>query len=69
MADLLMPFRKKDTDEAMRLIRPMAVVSALSMAFYKNLDLGNDGVWDVWQLGRAEDGCGTSAATRTSTFG
>jgi hypothetical protein len=20
------------------------------MAFYKNLDIGNDGVWDVWQL-------------------
>jgi hypothetical protein len=20
------------------------------MAFFKNLDLGSDGVWDVWQL-------------------
>jgi hypothetical protein len=20
------------------------------MSFYKNLDIGNDGVWDVWQL-------------------
>jgi hypothetical protein len=22
----------------------------MSMSFYKNLDVGNDGVWDVWQL-------------------
>ncbi len=50
MSDLLMPFRKKDTDEAMRLIKANGGVSALSMAFYKNLDLGGDGVWDVWQL-------------------
>jgi hypothetical protein len=20
------------------------------MAFYKNMDIGNDGVWDVWQI-------------------
>jgi hypothetical protein len=20
------------------------------MSFYKNLDVGNDGIWDVWQL-------------------
>ncbi len=22
----------------------------LHMAFYKNMDVGNDGVWDVWQI-------------------
>jgi hypothetical protein len=50
LGDLLLPFRKKDTDEAMRLIKANGGVNALSMAFFKNLDLGKDGIWDVWQL-------------------
>jgi len=50
LADLLLPFRKKDVDEAMRYIKATGGVSALSMSFYQNLDLGADKVWDVWQL-------------------
>ena len=50
LADLLLPFRKKDMDEAMKFIRESGGVEALTMSFYKNLDIGNDGVWDVWQL-------------------
>ncbi len=50
LADLLMPFRKKDTDEAMRYIKEAGGVGSLYMSFYKNLDIGSDGVWDVWQL-------------------
>ena len=50
LADLLMPFRRKDVDEAMRYIQSSGGVEALTMSFYKNLDIGNDGVWDVWQL-------------------
>jgi hypothetical protein len=50
LADLLHPFRKKDVDEAMKYIRKNGGVEALSMAFYQNLDLGVDKVWDVWQL-------------------
>jgi hypothetical protein len=50
LADLLLPFRKKDTAEAMKFIKARGGVDSLSMSFYKNLDLGNDGVWDVWQL-------------------
>lgn len=50
LGDLLLPFRKKDTDEAMRYIKAAGGVGALYMSFYKNLDIGNDGVWDVWQL-------------------
>jgi hypothetical protein len=50
LADLLLPFRKKDTDEAMRYIKESGGVDNLTMSFYKNLDIGNDGVWDVWQL-------------------
>ena len=50
LADLLLPFRKKDADEAIRYIKASGGVESLSMSFYKNLDIGGDGVWDVWQL-------------------
>jgi hypothetical protein len=49
LADLLLPFRKKDADHAMKYIRENGV-EKLTMSFYKNLDIGSDGVWDVWQL-------------------
>ena len=50
LADLLLPFREADRHEAMKLIRSGGGVEALSMSFYKNHDVGDDGVWDVWQL-------------------
>jgi hypothetical protein len=50
LADLLLPFRKKDADEAMHYIVKNGSLDNLSMAFYKNMDIGSDGVWDVWQL-------------------
>ncbi len=50
LADLLLPYRKKDVDEALKLIRANGGVSALSMSFYKDEDIGKDGMWDVWQL-------------------
>ncbi len=50
LGDLLLPFRRKDTDEAMKYIKANGGVAALHMSFYKNLDIGGDGVWDVWQL-------------------
>jgi hypothetical protein len=50
LGDLLLPFRKKDTDEAMRMIRKKGSLDQLHLSFYKNLDVGSDGVWDVWQL-------------------
>ena len=49
MADLLAPFRKSDSDEAMKLIEKNGF-DHLHMAFYKNQDVGKDGVWDVWQI-------------------
>lgn len=50
LEDLLSPFRKRDRDEAMRLIQARGGIDNLTMAFYRNEDLGNDGVWDVWKL-------------------
>jgi len=49
MADVLAPFRKADADEAMKLIEANGFDN-LHLSFYKNLDIGNDGVWDVWQI-------------------
>ena len=43
------PFRKADADEAMKLIEANGFDN-LHLAFYKNKDIGNDGVWDVWQI-------------------
>ena len=49
MADVLAPFRKPDADEALKLVESGGFDN-LHMAFYKNHDVGGDGVWDVWQL-------------------
>lgn len=49
LSDLLLPFRKNDVDEAMKLISKGGF-DALHMAFYKNQDVGKDGIWDVWQI-------------------
>jgi len=49
MADLLAPFRKEDSDEVMKLVEKNGF-DKLHMAFYKNQDVGKDGVWDVWQV-------------------
>jgi hypothetical protein len=49
IADVLAPFRKEDVDEALKAI-DAAGFDHLHMAFYKNMDIGNDGVWDVWQI-------------------
>jgi hypothetical protein len=49
MADVLAPFRKADADEAMKLVEAGGFDN-LHMAYYKNQDIGQDGVWDVWQI-------------------
>lgn len=48
MADVLAPFRKTDVDECTKLID--AQLDDLHFAYYQNMDVGNDGVWDVWQI-------------------
>jgi hypothetical protein len=49
LADLLKPFRKADADESMKLIEATGF-DHLHLSFSKQSDLGNDGVWDNWQL-------------------
>jgi hypothetical protein len=49
MSDLLAPFRKADSDKAMKMIED-AGFDKLHISFFKNDDIGNDGVWDLWQV-------------------
>ncbi len=49
LADLLKPFRKSDADEAMKLLEANGLDN-LHMSFSKAGDLGNDQVWDNWQI-------------------
>jgi hypothetical protein len=49
MEDVLKPFREVDRQESMKLIRKNGF-DQLHFSFYKNEDIGDDGVWDVWQI-------------------
>lgn len=49
MADLLAPFRKPDADEAMKLVEAQGIGN-LKLAYFQQPNLGNDVVWDVWQI-------------------
>jgi hypothetical protein len=49
IADLLAPFRKRDADEALKHVEAGGIDN-LHLAFYKGENIGDDEVWDVWQL-------------------
>lgn len=47
LEELLAPFRAKDRAETMKLIRSHGGVESLWMSFYRNGDIGGDGVWQL----------------------
>jgi len=47
---LLEPFRKSDQQEVMRCLDKQGGLDHCSLAFYKEGDLGGDGIWDNWRL-------------------
>ncbi len=49
MRDLLRPFRRTDAEESMRLVESQGIEN-LHVAYFRQQDLGGDGVWDVWQV-------------------
>jgi hypothetical protein len=49
LQDILAPYREEDVKEAMKLINANGF-KHLHMAFFKNHDVGTDGIWDVWQI-------------------
>ncbi len=48
--DLLAPYRTKDVKEVMDDLKLNGGLDALHLSFYKQDDLGMDGVWDIWRL-------------------
>ncbi|MEX2578085.1 MAG: DUF3500 domain-containing protein [Verrucomicrobiales bacterium] len=49
MDDLLLPFREEDRKESMALVEK-AGFENLHLSFYRDGDIGDDGVWDNWRL-------------------
>jgi len=47
---LIEPFRKSDRDEVVRCLKSQGGLDACHLAFYKEGDLGKDGVYDNWRL-------------------
>ena len=47
---LLEPFRQSDRDEVVRCLKTQGGLDACHLAFYKEGDLGNDGLFDNWRL-------------------
>lgn len=50
MRDLLSPYRPSDADAVLRDIAANGGLDRVHLAFYKQDDLGNDGIWDIWRL-------------------
>jgi hypothetical protein len=50
LADCLAPYRKRDVEEVLRDVKASGGLDAMHLAFYKQDDLGNDGVWDIWRM-------------------
>lgn len=50
MHGLLSPYRPSDAKEAMRDIEANGGLDKIHLSFYKQDDLGSDGVWDIWRL-------------------
>lgn len=50
LAILLEPFRTADQNETRTCLAAQGGLDACRLAFYRQGDLGNDGVWDNWRL-------------------
>ena len=50
LAILLEPYRTRDRDEVRGCLAKQGGLDRCRLAFYREGDLGNDGVWDCWRL-------------------
>ncbi len=50
LAILLEPYRTRDRDEVRGCLTKQGGLDRCRLAFYRDGDLGNDGVWDCWRL-------------------
>ncbi|MFG0332143.1 MAG: hypothetical protein ACF8TS_02170, partial [Maioricimonas sp. JB049] len=47
---LLEPYRQIDQQEVRRCLQQQGGLDQCSLSFYKEDDIGDDGVWDIWRL-------------------
>jgi len=47
---LIEPYRVGDREEALECLKAQGGLDKCSLAFYKEGDIGSDGVWDCWRL-------------------
>ena len=47
---ILAPYRKEDVDEALAVLKSGGGFDKLRLAFYKQGDLNDDQVWDIWRV-------------------
>ena len=47
---MLRPFRAFDAEEVRACLDSNGGVDKLRLTFFKEGDIGNDGVWDIWKL-------------------
>lgn len=50
LGKLVEPYRQTDRDEVIACLKAQGGLDACHLAFYKQDDLGDDGVWDNWRL-------------------
>lgn len=48
--DMLSPFREADQKEVLACLDASGGVDPLRLTYYKDGDIGDDGVWDVWKV-------------------
>lgn len=50
LTTLIEPYRQTDRDEVHQCLKAQGGLQQCNLAFYKDDDIGNDGVWDNWRL-------------------
>lgn len=50
LKDMLLPFRATDVEEVQECLRDAGGADKLRLTYFKEGDIGNDGVWDIWKL-------------------
>jgi Protein of unknown function (DUF3500) len=50
LKDLLLPFRAFDVEEVQECLKHSGGADKLRLTYFKDGDIGDDGVWDIWKL-------------------
>jgi hypothetical protein len=50
LSKLIEPYRQDDREEVLNCLKAQGGLDECSLAFYREPDIGNDGIWDNWRL-------------------